>query len=171
MQIPWKKTTLAFGIPVLLAVFGPTVSASTAMPLSGTFRATIAPVGSRSADGNTIISFTFMETFTGTMSGTRVGAGTLLVHPDGTLDVRDAGLFTGTIGAASGTATITGVGAGVFASFAGRFRVSEGSGGLAGLHASGSFKGSATGPVSFAGTYSGQAHVRGESGQVQPSDE
>jgi hypothetical protein len=156
MHINWKKTTLAFGIPIFLAALAPTAYASTPTPLSGTFSATIAPVGSRSADGNTFISFTFGETFTGSISGTRVGAGTLVVHPDGTLNVRDAGLLTGSIAGASGTANMTGVASGVFGSFKGRFRVSDAAGGLSGVRGEGSFTGSATGPVSFAGTYSGQ---------------
>jgi hypothetical protein len=156
MHINWKKTTLAFGIPIFLAALAPTAYASSPMPLSGAFNATIAPVASHSADGNAFISFTFTETFTGTISGTRVGAGTLVVHPDGTLNVRDAGLLTGSISGAPGTATISAVAAGVFGSFTGRFRISEAAGGLMGVHGEGSFTGSATGPVSFAGTYSGQ---------------
>jgi|SRR6202158_4342959 len=171
MHIPWKRTTLAIGIPLFLAVLAPTVYASTSTPVSGAFSATIAPVASRVDDGNTIISFTFTETFTGTMSGTRVGIGTLVVHPDGTLYFHDTGLFTGTIAGASGTATMTGVGAGAFSSFNGRFHVSDGAGGLAGVRGGGSFTGSATGPVSFAGTYSGKVRSSDESGQVQSIDE
>jgi hypothetical protein len=104
------------------------------------------------------------------MSGTRVGTGTLVVHPDGTLHVRDTGLFTGTIAGASGTATMTGVATGMFSSFTGRFRVSHGADGLAGVRGGGSFTGSATGPVSFAGTYSGQVHSCDVSRQVASSD-
>jgi hypothetical protein len=167
MHIHWKRTTLAFGIPLFLAVLAPTAYASAPTPLSGAFNATIVPVASRSADGNTIIFFTFNETFTGTMIGTRVGTGTLVVRPDGTLHICDIGLFTGTIAGTSGTARITGVASGVFSSLTGRFRVSDGDGGLSGVHGEGSFVGSATGPVSFAGTYSGQVHPGDESGQVQ----
>ena len=162
MHIPWKRTTLVFGIPLFLAVLAPTAYASTSTPVSGAFSATIAPVASRTTDGITTISFTFKETFIGTMRGTRVGTGMLVVHPDGTLSFRDTGLFTGTIAGSSGSATITGVGAGVFSSFNGRFHVSDGAGGLAGVRGGGSFTGNATGPVSFAGTYSGK---------VRPSDE
>ncbi|HXB04197.1 MAG TPA: hypothetical protein VNY77_04915 [Candidatus Angelobacter sp.] len=156
MHINWKKTTLAFGIPVFMAALAPTAYASTPTPMSGAFNATIAPVASHSDGGNTFISFTFTEAFTGTMSGTRVGTGTLVVHPDGTLNVLDTGLLTGSIAGATGTATITGVGSGVFGSFMGRFRVSDAAGGLSGVRGEGSFTGSATGPVSFAGTYTGQ---------------
>lgn len=158
MHVPWKKTTVAFGVCLFLAVLAPTVYASTPSRLSGTFNATIAPVASRSADGNTFISFTFTEIFTGTISGTRVGAGTLVVHPDGTFNARDAGLLTGTIAGELGTATLAADVTGVFgSSLEARFVVSDGTGGLAGVHADGSAIGSPTGPVSFAGTYSGQA--------------
>ena len=156
MRIRWKTTTLAFGVCWFLAVLAPNAYASTPSPLNGTFSATIAPVASRSADGNTFISFTFNEIFTGTISGTRVGEGTLVVHPDGTFNARDAGLFTGTIGGAPGTATLAGDITGVFGfSLEARFVVSDGAGGLAGVHAEGSAAGSPTGPLSFAGTYSG----------------
>jgi hypothetical protein len=164
MHISWKRITLSFGIPLLLlAGLAPTAYASTSRSASGTFDITISPTGSRVDDGNTIISFTFLhETFTGTLTGTRDGSGTLVVHPDGTLSARTSGLFTGTIGGASGTATFSDTAAGVASSIAGRFRTSEGSGALENVTVSGSLKGHATSAVSFAGTYAGKVRSTDE---------
>jgi hypothetical protein len=163
MHIPWKRATLVFGIPLLLlAAPAPTAYASESSRASGTFAITIAPVSSRVDDGNTIISFTLTETFTGTLAGTRNGSGTLVAHPDGTFSARTSGLFRGTIGGTSGTATFSDSATGVGASLMGRFRTSEGSGGFEDIRVGGSVTGTATSPVSFAGTYAGQVRSREE---------
>jgi hypothetical protein len=130
-------------------------------PASGSFAATISPVGTRSADGNTIISFTFVETFQGTLTGTRVGSGRLLIHPDGTINARVNGLFTGSIGGASGSAILNSSVSGTLSAFAANFVVTGGEDGLAGVHIEGTAAGAATGPATFAGTYSGQVTSSG----------
>src|SRR5438309_8038353 len=85
----------------------PAASAAAPTPAIGSFAATISPVGTRSADGNTFISFTFVEDFQGTLTGARVGTGQLAIHPDGTINARVSGLFTGSIAGASGTAILS----------------------------------------------------------------
>jgi hypothetical protein len=146
---------LAF-VPVLTVALAPAAYAAAATPASGGFVANLSPVGSRSADGNTFITFTFVETFQGTLAGTRVGSGQLVIHPDGTINVRDSGLFTGSIAGASGTAILSASVSGTFGSVTGNFVVTNGTDGLAGVHAEGTAAGGATGPATFAGTYSGQ---------------
>lgn len=152
---------LAVFASALAVVSAPTVYASAPTPASGSFAATIAPVETRSADGNTVISFTFVETFQGTLTGSRVGSGRLLIHPDGTINVRVSGLFTGSIGGASGSAILSDSASGSFSAFAANFVVTDGTGGLAGVHVEGTAAGAATGPATFAGTYAGQVTLSG----------
>lgn len=165
MRIRCKTTILALVVPLVFALLAPTAFASTTGLASGTFNITIAPFASQSDDGNLIISFTLVETITGTASGTRVGAGTLVLHPDGTFSARDSGTFTGSIGGASGTDTLSIVATGVFgSSVQGRFRTSGGSGGLEDVNANGRFAGTAhaaTSPLGFSGTYSGRVRQTG----------
>jgi hypothetical protein len=139
----------------------PAANAAAPTPASGSFAATISPVGTQMADGNTFITFTFVEEFEGTLTGTRVGTGRLVVHPDGTVNARDSGLFTGSIGGRSGTAVLSASISGTFAAFAANFVVTDGTGDLSGIHVEGTAAGAATGPVSFAGTYSGQLNSSG----------
>jgi hypothetical protein len=145
----------------LAVVSAPAAYAAAPTPASGSFAATISPVGTRSADGNSVISFTFVETFQGTLTGTRVGSGLLLIHPGGTINVRVSGLFTGSIGGASGSAIFSDSASGTFSAFASNFVVTDGTDGLAGVHVEGTGAGAATGPATFAGTYSGQVTLSG----------
>ena len=142
-------------VPVLALALAPGAYAATQTPASGSFAATISPFEVRSAGGNTFIGFTFVENFTGTMSGTRVGSGRLAIHPDGSINVRVSGVLTGSIASASGTVLLDASGTGTLASITLNWVVTDGTGGLAGVHAEGTATGGATGPVSFAGTYSG----------------
>src|SRR2546423_2421039 len=89
---------LAF-VPVLAVALAPTAIAAEATPASGSFIANLSPVGSRSADGNTIVTFTFVETFQGTITGLRAGTGRLRIHPHGTITVRDLAFLTRSIAA------------------------------------------------------------------------
>jgi hypothetical protein len=156
MRIRWKRLALIFGIPLVLAALGPTAYASASTPATGTFNNTITPQKVTSHDGDTVIAFTFLETITGTLSGSRVGSGVLVIHPDGSLNVHNSGTFTGTIAGRGGTASLHAQAWGTFAAVEGRWWITDGAGGLEGIHARGSLAGSATGPTSFAGTYSGE---------------
>ncbi len=75
----------------------------TPLPIAGTFTLTFEPVDVRQADGNTFIDFSFHEQLLGSVSATRVGTGTIVIHPDGTLNVKDTGFLTGTMGGISGS--------------------------------------------------------------------
>jgi hypothetical protein len=148
-------------VAATVAVFclgGIGAAASTPVPGSGHFRITLTPVGSRTADGNTFIAFTFEETIDGLYSGRRVGAGSLVIHPDGTVTARDSGVFTGSVaGSSPGTAILNVEGAGTFAALTAQVQASDGTGGLTGIHSQAFVTGSAVGPTTLAGTYVGRA--------------
>lgn len=136
------------------------VSAAAAGPASGsgTFQVTFVPTGVKTADGNTFLTFTFIETSTGFLAGTRVGDGSLVIHPDGTLTAQTSGLFTGTMaGSAPGTVLLKGEVSGSFSAATGQVQASDGTDGLAGVQAKLVYSGHATGPTSLAGTLVGQA--------------
>jgi hypothetical protein len=149
---------------VALFCFGNAVAeASTAIsgggiPASGTDAITLSPVSTRAADGNTFIDFTYVESWQGTFDGTRVGSGSLVIHPDGSVNAQVSGIFTGTIAGRSGTAVMRFTVTGTFASATAIGSVTDGTGGLAGVHAVVTDAGSATSPTSFAATYSGEVH-------------
>jgi hypothetical protein len=142
----------------LLCFGGTTAMASPPVSGTGAFNLNFTPVSVRSADGNTFIGFTFHETISGIYSGTRVGQGDLVVHPDGTLNVTDSGVFTGTFaGSAPGTAILSAEAAGTFAAVSAQGQFNNGTAGLAGIHGLAFVSGAATGPTSFGGTYTGRA--------------
>lgn len=162
MHMPPRKTILSLAVALLAVVLlSPPAVAATSVPASGTFTIAITPQTVTTHGEITVISFSLVETITGTLSGTRVGSGTLVVHSDGTFEARDTGTFTGTIAGRTGAATLSVVARGVLgSSVAGRFVTSDGIGGLAVVHTQGGFAGVATSPLSFAGTYSGRIETR-----------
>ena len=154
-------TTCSVALLMCLAIAPVAYASSTTVPATGTFTLTItSETVTHVADGNVIISFTFSEILTGTVSGTRSGTGTLITHADGTFNTEETGPFTGTVaGSAPGTMTFEAAVSGTFASFKGTVW-SEGTGntgGLVGVYASASAVGAAAGPTTLAGTYSGIA--------------
>jgi hypothetical protein len=152
-----SRASLAF-VPVLWLVLAPTVYAEETVPASGTEATTLSPVSTRAADGNTFIGFTLAESWQGTFAGTRVGSGSVVIHPDGSIDAQSSGIFTGTIAGRSGTAVMRFHVSGTFAAATVIFTVTDGTGGLAGVHAEGTETVSATAPLSVAGTYSAVVH-------------
>jgi len=143
-------------VPLIVCTFliGSSFAASADEPLqgNGTFTISFSPVIERIADGNTFIDYTFTENLVGIVDGTRVGSGELVIHPDGSFNTVNTGIFTGVIAGRSGTAQMGFTGSGTFAAAGGSFTVGHGTGDLAGVHAVGNDSGSATGPTAFAGT-------------------
>ena len=157
MPIRTLISILAAGL-ACLCMGGTSAAAAAPLSGSGTFQVTFVPTGVQTADGNTFLTFTFVETSTGFLAGTRVGQGSLVIHPDGTLTARTEGLFTGTIGeSAPGTVNLKGEVSGSFAAATGQVQASDGAGGLTGVLAKFVYSGHATGPTSLAGTLTGQA--------------
>jgi hypothetical protein len=133
---------------------GIAAQASTPVSGSGTFQITFVPIVERTADGNTLIDYTFVENTVGIVDGTRIGSGELVIHADGSFNTENSGIFTGSMAGKSGTAEGTYRGSGTFASAGGNLSVTQGTDGLAGVHAEGMDSGSAIGPTTFAGTIS-----------------
>lgn len=131
-----KKAMSVLGAAVaFFCIGGATAQASTPTVGSGTFTVNLAPVSSRTADGNTFIDFTFSETISGLYSGTRIGQGSLVIHSDSTVVAHVSGVFTGTVaGSAPGTAILKGEAAGTFSNLIGQVQPSDGTQGLAGIH-------------------------------------
>lgn len=161
-----RRAFVSLGIAtaaVCAPAMGTTYAASPS-PANGTNDITFVITGARSADasGNTILQYSFVEKITGTFSGIRVGTGTLILHPDGTLNTRGSGIFTGTVnGSAPGTLVERSELSGTFAGATGHYEDTMGTGGLSGIHSQGNIAGAAVGPAEFVSTYSGQVEFAG----------
>lgn len=125
---------------------------------SGAFEITFVPNSVETAGGNTFMTFTFVENFSGFLAGTRVGQGELVVHPDGNLTATGSGVFTGTIaGSAPGTVMFKDEVSGSFSASSARVQSGDGTSGLSGIVAEVFASGHAVGTTSLAGTYVGRA--------------
>lgn len=152
-------STAAFPLLLAIVALSPAAAASTPTSVSGAFLFTFtSETVTHLADGNTFIKFNFTEVTNGSVAGTRIGTGSLVIHPDGTLCARDSGVFNGSVGAASGTATISVSASGTLADFTANIVLTHGAGGLTGMHANVKAVGGATSATTLAGTYTGQAH-------------
>lgn len=158
MRIGLKRAVFGLAIAASLALLGPAANASTPAPAAGAWAITITSESVSTRDSNTIIAFTFVETITGTVVGTRVGSGRLVIHPDGTLNAHDQGTFTGTVRGMAGSATATAEASGTISALTGHVVVGDGAGELGGVHGNFFIVGSASGLSSFSGTYTGQVH-------------
>ncbi len=145
-------------VPVLWLAVAPTVYADEPVQASGTSANVLTPVSTRTSDGNTFIEYTYVERWYGTIDGTRVGAGSLVIHPDGSVNAHASGVFTGTIAGRSGTAVLRISVSGTLTSAVGNFTVSDGTGGLDGIHVEGADAAFPTGQASFGATYSAVVH-------------
>ena len=159
MKYRWllQAVTVAF-VSMFWVAAAPVAFAEAPVQGTGTDTITLSPMLERVADGNTFIDYTFTESLLGIVNGTRVGSGELVIHPDGSVNTQNAGIFTGTIAGRSGTAVMHFRGSGTFAYAHGSLTVTDGTGGLAGVHAEGTSAGSATGPNTLAGTNSFKVH-------------
>ena len=148
-------------VSALWLAVAPVVYADEPVQGTGTFTISISPVVERIADGNTFIDYTFVEDSRGIANGTRVGSGELVIHADGSFNTANTGVFTGTMAGRSGSAEMDFSGSGTFASAGGSYTMTNGIGGLAGVHAEGKDSGSATGPTTFAGANSFKVNFSG----------
>ncbi len=123
---------------------------------SGGFTSTSTPTNVRMAGPNTIIHATASFTATGTFAGTCDGTSDAVTLANGRAITHGVCTFTGSVNDKSGTAVFRFQATGQGTSFHGTFVLGDGSGGLAGLHVTGTFQGMATGPSSAMGTYTAQ---------------
>jgi|SRR5437773_362658 len=124
---------------------------------SGSFTVSNSPPTARAAGGNMILTYDSAFTATGTFVGTCSGKAVTVTHPDGTANTKATCTFIGTVGDKSGTAIFLVIAQGKGSSFQGHFTLlAGGTGALARIRAEGSFSGTATGPLTSAGTYTGK---------------
>ncbi len=152
-----KTALLALLVLSLLSI--PFAHATTPTTVTGTFTASFTVLSVTSSDGNTIIAVTEIATLSGFFTGTRIAQGSEVIHPDGTFNAHDTGIFTGTANGVAGTLVITGESNGIGGTGSGDFIVGQGTTGLSGVHAQGPFQFTATGPTGATGTYSIQFHT------------
>src|SRR6266571_3960034 len=150
---------------ILLALLSPILllPVAYAAPTSagGSFTVSNSPPTTRAAGGNMILTYDSAFTSTGTFVGTCSGPAVTVTHPDGTANTKATCTFTGTVGDKSGTAVFHIVAQGKGSSFRGHFTIlAGGTGGLVSLRGDGPFSGTATGPLTSAGTYTGEMNFR-----------
>lgn len=157
----------SFAFVVVIAILAPAaVSAGTRLSMSGTWDdCNFAPVV-RTSGPNTIVTIGITENFYGPMSGTYVGTERDVIFADGSATFHGSGVFTGTIGGATGTATYRYEG--IFpidAPFHARWVLIGQSGGLASATGQGTFGGTfgeitdACDGGTFSGSYEGRVRV------------
>ncbi len=149
------KTAL-IAILTLPLLFIPLANATTPTTVSGSFAASFTVLSITRSGGNTIITVMETATLSGFFTGTRIAQGSEIIHADGTFNAHDTGTFTGTANGQSGTLVITGESNGLGSIGSGDFAIGQGTTGLAGDHAQGSFQFTATSPTTTIGTYSVQ---------------
>lgn len=134
--------TATTGAATLLAA-GP-ASATPPSTLNATFHNSSAVTTSfRQADGNTFISQVVQVTYTGDISGPVTENIDITIHPDGTLNANGTDVCNCTLTATGQSGTITSpftaTGSVITGAVSGNFTFGDGTGGLANLHAVGTF--------------------------------
>ena len=148
------RVPVAALLVLVLSVLVLPAAAGAAPPVSGSGTFTVSSAvttSTRLADGNTVLTLRVTTLYSGTLQGTGVGEETVIVHPDGTLNGRTFETFTGTIGGTVGTVVVRVEGTGdvTTGGLRGRLTIVDGTGGLATLHAEGTFQ-----AIGDSGTYS-----------------
>ncbi len=131
MVVSFAFPFVAFASPPVHTTFSGTLLSHTQTPI-------------RSADGNLTFSAVDVVAFTGSVTGTATDTYTLTVHPDGSITGHGIETCAAcTIGGRTGSYTenFSFTATANFATFAGQFAITSGSGGLDGLHGEGTFQG------------------------------
>src|SRR5256712_12205661 len=152
------RILLALLSPLLLLLLPVAYAAPTSA--SGSFTMNNSPPTAWGAGGNMILTYDSAFTSTGTFVGTCSGQVVTVTHADGTANTKATCTFTGTVGDKSGTVMFHIVAQGRGSSFQGHFTLLAGTGGLASLRGEGPFSGTATGPLTSVGTYTGHINFR-----------
>lgn len=129
---------------------------------TGSFTSSSSIVHMRNAGENIVLDTKFTLTLTGIFTGKCVGTSHSVMLPDGHATAHGVCTFTGSMrggesGGPSGTAVLRFQAIGEGASFQGHDVIEQGTAGLAGIHATGTFQGMTTGATSE-GTYSANVH-------------
>jgi hypothetical protein len=130
-------------VAAVVAMAAAPAAATPPTPLSGSFAVVTATQTSvRTAGGNTFITLERVASISGTFTGTATDTVKLVMHSNGTTSLRGEGTCVCTVEGRSGTFDYRFGGAGTFpTSASGHFVSGHGTGGLAGLHAQGTFTG------------------------------
>ena len=158
-----------FGLMMVIGLISPvhTAQAGQPAPASGSWVDCNVVEEVRTAGSLTYVIVTITEQYAGTLSGSYVGTEWDIVRSDGSATFIGHGVFAGSVGGHIGSAVMryTGTAAASGAGLA-HWVMSNGSGGLAPVHAQGTFEGTALDPtpqcdIPYGGTYSGQIHFGG----------
>ncbi len=135
-----KISTLFMTSAVILsALLIPTVLAEKHIAVSGIWAWGATDFSFRYANGNTFVSATEHDTFTGTFDGTGEGPFTMTIHPKGHITGSGRTVFTGTVDGHSGSCVIMWVGntKNDLGYWGFKWIIISGTGGLANLRGSG----------------------------------
>jgi hypothetical protein len=158
MRHLWRRA-LAAGGALAGAAFlvAPPASATPPTAFTATFQNTSSVVtGFRQADGNTFISQIVQVIYAGDLAGPVVEHIDVVIHPDGTFNVKGADFCTCTIAGTglSGTFVLPFTGTGdASGAVHGPFTIGDGTGGLANIHGVGTFESSNGSSGPFSGVY------------------
>ena len=136
-----RVVTILFGLGAVAGPLALRADAAKPQPVDVTFTVTSSTtVSVRTADGNTFLALDRTGVLNGTISGTTSDRVKLVVRLDGSTVVQGAGTCLCAVGDRTGTISYRIEGTGVFpASASGRWVMFAGRGGLADVHAEGSW--------------------------------
>ena len=152
-----RRLTLLGVFAFVLAIGAPATASPPAL-VSGTYTYTDSYFESfRTAGSNVIIGVVASVEYTGTLTGTSIVRGTIVVHPDGSANFRNVEEFTGTVNGVAGTLTLRIAGSNdATLDVDAKSTIVDASGGLTGLHGTLALTGSVRFPQGPFGTYSGR---------------
>jgi hypothetical protein len=152
-----RRLTLLGVVGFVLAVGAPATASPPAL-VSGTYTYTDSYFESfRTAGGNVIIGVVASVEYTGTLTGTSIVRGTIIVHPDGSANFHNVEEFTGTVNGVAGTLTLRIAGSNdAMLDVRAKSTIVDSSDELTGVHGTLALAGSVRFPEGPFGTYSGR---------------
>jgi len=152
-----RRLTLLAVVALVLGVGAPAGASPPAL-VSGTYTYTDSYFESfRTAGSNVIIEVVASVEYTGTLTGTSIVRGTIVVHADGSANFRNVEEFTGTVNGAPGTLTLHIAGSNdATLNIRATSTITDASGSLTGLHGTLALAGSVRFPQGPLGAYTGR---------------
>lgn len=138
-----RKLLVLFVVAAAVLLAAP-AAATPPTPATSTFAVISAvPIDSRTANGNTFLTFLRTASISGSFTGIATDTISLVMHSNGTTSVHGAGTCVCSVEGRTGTFDYRFQGSGTFpTTLSGRYVVRHGTAGLEGLHAAGPFSGS-----------------------------
>jgi hypothetical protein len=152
-----RRLTLLAVVAFVLAVGAPAGASPPAL-VSGTYTYTDSYFESfRTAGSNVIIEVVASVEYTGTLTGTSIVRGTIVVHADGSANFHNVEEFTGAVNGVPGTLTLRIAGSNdATLNIRATSTITDASGSLTGLHGTLALAGSVRFPQGPFGTYTGR---------------